>query len=86
MFTVGLQDFPQQSYYGVFDGHAGMEAAVYASNHLHVHLPACEKFSSDPEAALKCSYKATDDNFIKKAQREVLVFWFYESKKCVFEC
>ncbi|XP_062621083.1 protein phosphatase 1E-like [Saccostrea cucullata] len=67
-----LKDFPHQSYYSVFDGHAGIEAAVYASNHLHVHLPSCEKFSSDPASALKCSYSATDEHFIKKAQREGL--------------
>jgi hypothetical protein len=66
-----FQDYPQQSYYGVFDGHAGIEAAVYASTHLHVQLTTCEQFPTDPESALKCSYTATDDNFILKAQKEV---------------
>ncbi|KAK3085158.1 hypothetical protein FSP39_025185, partial [Pinctada imbricata] len=68
----GIKDQPHQSYYAVFDGHAGTEAAVYASTHLHLHMTTSDKFSTDPPAALKYSYTTTDNNFMKKAEHENL--------------
>ncbi len=55
----------------MFDGHGGLDAAIYAANHLHVNLVKQEMFSQDPEAALRLSYRLTDERFIQKASREV---------------
>ena len=36
------------SYYSVFDGHAGTDAACYAASHLHELLVASQFYPEDP--------------------------------------
>lgn len=55
----------------MFDGHGGVDAAIYAANHLHVNLVRQESFSQDPIEALCKAFKVTDERFVKKASREV---------------
>lgn len=65
------QDQEEQAYFAVFDGHGGVDAAIYAANHLHVNLVHQESFSQDPSEALCRAFKVTDERFVKKASREV---------------
>lgn len=58
----------------MFDGHGGVDAAIYAANHLHVNLVRQENFSQDPLEALCHSFKLTDQRFMQKASREVSSF------------
>ncbi|BFZ04780.1 hypothetical protein BsWGS_07819 [Bradybaena similaris] len=67
-----LKDNPNQSYFAVFDGHGGLEAAEYAATHLHGHLVSDQKFLTDPEVAMTQAYKTTDIKFLEKAKREGL--------------
>ncbi|KAL4660550.1 protein phosphatase 1E [Arapaima gigas] len=67
-----LQDQEDQAYFAVFDGHGGVDAAVYASTHLHVNLVRQEMFSQDPGEALCRAFKLTDEHFVQKASRENL--------------
>ncbi|GFR78665.1 protein phosphatase 1E [Elysia marginata] len=67
-----LKDGPSQSYFAVFDGHGGIEAADYAAAHLHNYLLQDPHFTSDPAAALKQAYKTTDAKFLEKAKRQGL--------------
>ncbi|XP_007543580.1 protein phosphatase 1E [Poecilia formosa] len=67
-----IQDQEEQAYFAVFDGHGGVDAAIYAANHLHVNLFHQESFSQDPSDALCRAFKLTDERFIKKASREHL--------------
>ncbi|KAL8560046.1 hypothetical protein ACOMHN_041515 [Nucella lapillus] len=62
-----LQDRPRLSYYAVFDGHGGPEAAIFAASQLHVHMLRDPAFPSDPEVALKSAYSTTDRQFLRKA-------------------
>ncbi|KAJ8402207.1 hypothetical protein AAFF_G00370720 [Aldrovandia affinis] len=67
-----LQDQEEQAYFAVFDGHGGVDAAIYAANHLHVNLVQQEMFSQDPGEALCRAFKLTDERFVQKASREKL--------------
>nr|XP_019941181.1 PREDICTED: protein phosphatase 1E isoform X2 [Paralichthys olivaceus] len=65
-----VQDQEEQAFFAVFDGHGGVDAAIYAANHLHVNLVHQESFSHDPIEALCKAFKVTDERFVKKASRE----------------
>ncbi|KAF0038406.1 hypothetical protein F2P81_008890 [Scophthalmus maximus] len=67
-----IQDQEEQAFFAVFDGHGGVDAAIYAANHLHVNLVHQESFSHDPSEALCKAFKVTDERFVKKAAREHL--------------
>ena len=58
----------------MFDGHGGVDAAIYASIHLHVNLVRQEMFPHDPAEALCRAFRVTDERFVQKAAREVCGF------------
>ncbi|XP_032901653.1 protein phosphatase 1E isoform X2 [Amblyraja radiata] len=65
-----LEDQEEQSFFAVFDGHGGVDAAIYASIHLHVNLARQEIFQHDPAEALCRAFRLTDERFVQKAARE----------------
>ncbi|KAL5016126.1 hypothetical protein ScPMuIL_005715 [Solemya velum] len=68
----GLKGTDRQSYFAVFDGHGGLEAALYAGCHLHYNIVHSNCFQTDPVKAMKSAYKLTDLNFIDRAKRDRL--------------
>ncbi|XP_017275368.1 protein phosphatase 1E [Kryptolebias marmoratus] len=67
-----IQDQEEQAFFAVFDGHGGVDAAIYAANHLHVNMVRQESFGQDPIEALCRAFKLTDERFVRKASRENL--------------
>ncbi len=61
-----VQDMPAQSYYAVFDGHVGVEAAVYASLHMLSNIVRHPSFREDFPTAIKAGIKKTDEVFCRK--------------------
>ena len=66
----------------MFDGHGGVDAAIYASVHLHVNLVRQEMFLHDPAEALCRAFRVTDERFVQKAAREVRLFLINSSHYC----
>jgi len=67
-----IQDRSPTSYYAVFDGHAGTDAAIYSVSHLHQFLAESSFYPTDPERALKDAFSRTDTLFLEKSNRENL--------------
>lgn len=66
-----FQDCGPASYYAVFDGHNGLDAAVYGVSHLHQFLVESQNYPTDPVLAFKDAFKKTDKQFIYKSGKEV---------------
>ncbi|KAI4460956.1 protein phosphatase 2c [Holotrichia oblita] len=70
MFNI--QQASPSSYYAIFDGHAGHDAAAYSSAHLHQYLAESKHFINNPEQALIDAFCKTDALFIDKCRVEKL--------------
>ncbi|KAK3580794.1 hypothetical protein CHS0354_025133 [Potamilus streckersoni] len=66
----GLNEQPDQSFYAVYDGHAGAEAAIFSSRQLHCNLVRQCALDTDPAMAMKQAFKLTDEAFVRKAKQE----------------
>ncbi|XP_024944588.1 mucin-17 isoform X2 [Cephus cinctus] len=64
-----ISDDSPASYYAVFDGHGGQEAAAYSSTHLHQYLVESTYYPKDPIRALRDAFVTTDAHFIEKANK-----------------
>ncbi|KAG2471312.1 PPM1F phosphatase, partial [Polypterus senegalus] len=69
---VPPQDQINRSYFAVFDGHGGLDAATYAATHIHVKVAESELLQSKAGEALQIAFKKTDEMFLLKAKRQRL--------------
>jgi len=58
------------SFYGVYDGHGGVDAAKYASVQLHSVLSR-KLQTQQPKEALHAAFLETDRMFVDRAKHEV---------------
>jgi len=58
------------SFFGVFDGHGGRSAAIFARDHLYRHLHTALASGMDPAAALTQAYLDTDNAFTAAVRGE----------------
>ena len=66
-----LKNEPPLSFYGVYDGHAGKDAAAFAASHIHGAILNSPHYPSDPVQAIKHAFNKTDQIFLEKGQKEV---------------
>ena len=66
------QDDIPTSYYAVFDGHAGTDAAFYAASQLHEKMVSNPKFTTEPSEALREAFLSTDLAFVAEHENEVI--------------
>jgi len=57
------------SYYAVFDGHAGTDAACYAASNLHELLVASSHYPSDPVQAFNDAFLTCDKDFTTSSKK-----------------
>ncbi|KAH0950289.1 hypothetical protein HN011_010658, partial [Eciton burchellii] len=67
-----IQDDTTASYYAVFDGHGGQDAAAYCATHLHQYLVESVHYPTDPERALCDAFMTTDEQFLAKSSTQKL--------------
>lgn len=61
-----------QAFFGVYDGHGGVEAAKFTQAQLHCNIVAQETFKEDVSKALVDGFLETDRQFLRKADRDAL--------------
>jgi len=69
---MGLKDQPPQAFFGVYDGHGGVEAAAFAASQIHGNVMASADMATDPRQAFTKGFEQTDSAFLVKAEREAL--------------
>lgn len=61
----------QYSYYAIFDGHAGIDAASFSTAHLHLYLVESESFrSGNIEEAFRQAFLKTDALYTKRCKED----------------
>lgn len=68
------QDYGEASFYAIYDGHNGLDAAVYSSMYLHQFLVQSVHYPTNPEKALYDAFFATDKGFTQKTEKYVSLF------------
>lgn len=61
---------PLTSFYAVYDGHAGKDAAAYAASQLHARILESKSYPANPVAAIKEAFNRTDVAFLAKGELE----------------
>ena len=72
-------DCAECALYAVFDGHAGQNAARFASRSIVDSVTSQDCFHDDICGALRQSFLQIDANFLRLAEDQVLIFWDYIS-------
>jgi len=66
-----MQTPKQYSYYAIFDGHAGVDAASYSTAHLHHNLVNSQAFAEGRiEDAFKEAFEITDSLYVKRTKED----------------
>ncbi|XP_012863686.1 protein phosphatase 1F [Echinops telfairi] len=67
-----LPDSVDRAYFAVFDGHGGVDAAKFASVHVHTNAARQLGLATDPAGTLREAFRLTDEMFLRRAKRERL--------------
>lgn len=60
-------DWPQISYFSIFDGHGGNWVSDYLKNHLHTHIIQSKKFPLDMKNAIYEGCFSAEEQILKIA-------------------
>ncbi|XP_058820711.1 serine-rich adhesin for platelets-like isoform X2 [Topomyia yanbarensis] len=66
------KDSEPTSFYGVFDGHGGQDAAVYTSAHLGYNIANSTKYPKNILGAIREAFLKTDEDFIAKSEKHAI--------------
>ncbi len=71
LIAAELRGQPTESFYSVFDGHGGHQAADYCVKALLSNIISQPNYPEDPAAALTAGFVQTDANFCSSVQSKV---------------
>ena len=63
-------DEPPLSFYAVYDGHAGKDAAAFAASHLHGRIVQSAFYPTDIVKAIQEAFNQTDETFLEKVSND----------------
>ena len=64
--SIFQSDEPPLSFYAVYDGHAGKDAAAFAASHLHGRIVQSAFYPTDIVKAIQEAFNQTDETFLEK--------------------
>ena len=70
---------PPSSFYAVYDGHAGKDAAAYSASQVHEKILASDSYPSNPVAAIKEAFITADNIYLEKGNSEVRIEIFFRN-------
>ncbi|EGR28296.1 protein phosphatase 2c, putative [Ichthyophthirius multifiliis] len=62
-----IQDWPNVSFYGIYDGHGGCQCADFLKDQLHNFIIKDDNFPHNPKQAIINGFLNADESFLKKA-------------------
>ena len=77
VFYLKLSEESPLSFYAVYDGHAGKDAAAFAASNLHGRILESEHFPKNPVMAIKEAFSVADKIFLEKGKVEVIYYNCY---------
>jgi len=66
IYCDNQSDEPPLSFYAVYDGHAGKDAAAFAASHLHGRIVQSAFYPTDIVKAIQEAFNQTDETFLEK--------------------
>ena len=74
--------WPNVSFFGVFDGHAGNKCSEYLKNNLHHFIFNSAQFPNFPLKAIEQGFKACENNYIKSIHNKTRNQYYDYSGSC----
>jgi len=74
--------WPNISYFGIFDGHAGNKCSEYLKNNLHHFIFNCNNFPNFPLKAIEQGFKTCENNYIKSIHNKTRNQYYDYSGSC----
>ena len=77
--------WPNVSFFGIFDGHAGNKCAEYLKTNLHYYILNSPFFPSNPVKAIQNGFQLCENNFINSIYNEPFNQYLDYSGSCAIE-
>ncbi|EAS03946.2 serine/threonine phosphatase 2C (macronuclear) [Tetrahymena thermophila SB210] len=65
------EQWPKCSFFGVYDGHGGVNCADFLRDHLHQYVIKDQNFPWNPKEAIKNGFEQAEIQFLKQAQSQI---------------
>ncbi len=81
-FRSDKNKWPNISYFGVFDGHAGNKCSEYLKNNLHHYIFNCNAFPNNPIIAIEQGFENCENDYINSIHNKTRNQYYDYSGSC----